>query len=178
MLPNLVTRTVQAIFSVVVLGLSITAIMWQVYGSAPSTTTYGAFAGALGVLVALIGMAHSFINLIPDLIMAAVDALASVFLLAGGIALAVGLRHTSCSDDYSTATNTLINGGTRKGRGDTYYVGYPTDNAHEALQSRCQKIEADSVFLFLAFLVSVAAAVLCFMASKRGGRGVKRATMA
>jgi hypothetical protein len=73
------------VFGAVVLGLSIEAIKWQYYGAAPATSPYSAFAGAFGILVALVGIAAGFIDAIPGLIMAAVDGLATLLFLAGGI---------------------------------------------------------------------------------------------
>ena len=80
----LVVRILQIIFGAIVLGLSIKAIKWQRYGSAPATTSYSAFAGAFGILTALVGIATIFMEAVPDLIMAIVDALASILFLAGG----------------------------------------------------------------------------------------------
>lgn len=57
MIASLIVRLFQIVFGAVVLGLSITAIEWQWVGSAPATTTYSAFAGAFGMLTALIGTA-------------------------------------------------------------------------------------------------------------------------
>lgn len=85
MIVTLATRVCQTIFAAIVLGISIHAIQWQKHGSAPSTTAFCAFAGAFGLLTSLIGLAAVFISAIPGLIMAVVDALASIMLLAGGI---------------------------------------------------------------------------------------------
>ncbi|TKA42390.1 hypothetical protein B0A54_06840 [Friedmanniomyces endolithicus] len=128
MIGNLIARAFQILCGAVVLGLSISAIKWQYFGSAPATTSYSAFAGAFGVLAALIGIATSFVEAIPEIIMVGVDGLAAVLLLAGGLVHAFQYSWTA---------------------------------------------EADSAFLFLGFLASLAAAVLCFLASRRGGRGVK-----
>lgn len=85
MLATLVTRICQLLFTAIVLGISIHAVHWQLVGKAPATTAYNAFAGALGLVTALVGLAAIWISAIPELIMAAVDALTSVLLLAGGI---------------------------------------------------------------------------------------------
>jgi len=85
MLTNLLARAGQLIFGAVVLGLSITAVKWQMYGAAPAVSGYNAFVGAFGMLAALIGTAVIWIDAVPDLIMAIVDGLASVLFLAGGI---------------------------------------------------------------------------------------------
>ncbi|KAK4549532.1 hypothetical protein LTR36_006529 [Oleoguttula mirabilis] len=173
MITSLAVRFFQLVFGAVVLGLSITAIEWQYFGSAPATTTYCAFAGAFGMLTALIGTAAIFVEAVPDLIMAIVDALASVLFLAGGIAFAIGLRGVSCGDVNETYKSYLLNGGC-KGKGDNLQCGI--DIHPYALPGRCKMVEADSAFLFLGFLVSVAAAVLCYLASKRGG-GARRSAV-
>lgn len=85
MLATFITRGFQALFAVVVLGISIHAVRWQKYGSAPAVSSYSAFAGAFGLLTALIGIVSIWVTAIPALIMAAIDALASLILLAGGI---------------------------------------------------------------------------------------------
>ena len=85
MLTTLITRACQLLFTAIVLGLSISALRWQLYGSVPATTSYNAFAGAFGLLGALIGLAAIWVSAIPELIMSAVDAVASILLLAGGI---------------------------------------------------------------------------------------------
>jgi len=78
----------------------------------------------------------------------------------------------TCNNDESTAESSLLNGGSITSGTDTLY-GFPTTNYHAVLSGRCRTAEADSAFLFLGFLASLAAAVLCFLASRRGGRGVK-----
>ncbi|KAK0284190.1 hypothetical protein LTR35_005905 [Friedmanniomyces endolithicus] len=172
MIGNLIARAFQLLCGAVVLGLSISAIKWQYFGAAPATTSYSAFAGAFGVLAALIGIAASFVEAIPEVIMVGVDGLAAMLLLAGGLAFAIGLKGVTCNNDESTAESSLLNGGSITSGTDTLY-GFPTTNYHAVLSGRCRTAEADSAFLFLGFLASLAAAVLCFLASKRGGRGVK-----
>jgi hypothetical protein len=85
MLPTLITRILQMIFAVIVLGLSIRAANWQQIGSIPTTTAYCAFAGVFATLVAIVGLATIWLTAIPTLIMSGLDALTSVILLAGGI---------------------------------------------------------------------------------------------
>ena len=85
MIGNLIARAFQLLCGAVVLGLSISAIKWQYFGAAPASTSYSAFAGAFGVLAALIGIATSFVEAIPEIIMVGVDGLAAVLLLAGGL---------------------------------------------------------------------------------------------
>jgi hypothetical protein len=85
MIATLITRILQMIFAIIVLGLSIRAAQWQEIGSIPTTTAYCAFAGAFAILVTLIGFAAIWIDAIPNLIVSGLDGLASIVLLAGGI---------------------------------------------------------------------------------------------
>nr|POF04597.1 hypothetical protein CFP56_56078 [Quercus suber] len=177
MIATLITRAFQILFGVIVLALSIVAIEWQVFGSAPATTGYGAFTGAFCILIGLIGCAAVFIEALPSVAVAAADGLAAVLLLAGGIAFAVQIRGVSCGSSQeaglSMVRNFLMNGGC-KGKGDNQVCGIAKDanTAKEALshlESHCRTIEADTVFLFLGFIACVGAAALCFMGSRRGG---------
>lgn len=85
MIASSIVRLFQLLFSVIVLALSIVAVRWQVYGKAPASTGYNAFAGAWATLFSLIGLAAIFISAVPGLIVAGLDALTFIFLLAGGI---------------------------------------------------------------------------------------------
>lgn len=100
MIATLATRLMQLMFSVIVLGLSIHASQWQNVGSVPATTSYSAFAGGFAVFVSLVGIVAIWMSAIPSLIMSAIDALASVLLLAGGV---VSFRPTNSF--ASTLTN-------------------------------------------------------------------------
>lgn len=85
MIATLIVRIFQVLFAACVLGLSITAVKWQYYGTAPAVSSFNAFAGAFALLTALIGIVAIWISHIPGLIMAVVDGVAFIFLLAGGI---------------------------------------------------------------------------------------------
>jgi len=102
MLASLITRVLQLIFAVIVLGLSVRAAKWQWSGSVPASTAYAAFAGGFAVLITLVGIAAIWISAIPALIMSMVDALAAVLLLAGGI---VSPSHRLCTSEM-VANNT------------------------------------------------------------------------
>lgn len=85
MIVSSIVRVLQIVFCAIVLALSITAIRWQRYGSAPASTGYNAFAGAWGILTALIGLVAVFVTAIPGIFMGLLDFLAFIILLAGGI---------------------------------------------------------------------------------------------
>ncbi|KAK4987008.1 hypothetical protein LTR66_007705 [Elasticomyces elasticus] len=173
----------QIAFAGIVLGLSISLARHQLFGPVPATTSYSAFAGAFAMLAALIGVAAIFVEAIQGLIMPIIDALAALLLLAAGIpntrqhvtrkltisarqAIAVGLKGVSCTNPYTTTLNKLLNGGDcglSKGEINCEYTSY------NELKGRCQKAEADAVFVFLAFLVTLGLIGLAFLFRKRGG---------
>ena len=62
-----------------------TLIKDQVVGGSPSTINYAAFTGGFGMIAAAAGVAALFIEPLGGLIMAAIDGLASLFFLSGGI---------------------------------------------------------------------------------------------
>jgi len=167
-------RFFQIIFSVVVLGISITLAKGQGHGAVPATTGYAAFAGAFGILAGLVGVAALFVEFLNGIISWAFDGLAAVVLVAGGIAYAVGLKGAKCSDVSTTYNNKLLNCGTT-GSGDNILYYCKVANAKDipgAINSRCRQATADDVFLFLAFIVTVLVLVASFVwGRKRGGGG-------
>lgn len=78
-------RIAQLIFSAIVLGLSIAAVRWQFYNNVPATNGFASFAGAFGAVAGLVGLAAIWISPLGGMIMSSIDALATVFFLAGGI---------------------------------------------------------------------------------------------
>lgn len=81
----------QLLFGAVILGLSITLIKGQYFGSAPSQTDFSAFAGGWALLAALVGiLATTVFGALEGIPILVLDALATLFLLAAGI-----VRHPS-----------------------------------------------------------------------------------
>lgn len=175
---QLPVRAFQIIFSAIVLALSVVLIKGQLYGNAPTITKYEAFCGAFGVIVASLGFAAAFVEAIPGLIMAGVDALCTLFFLAGSVALAVKLKVHSCAPDPGafnknfkappdnaspyTFFNEVINAGIRN-----YSIDYPR---------RCHMAQADTAFLFFAlgcFVVSIALDLMGGSSSRGAGGGFK-----
>ncbi|TDZ49934.1 hypothetical protein CTRI78_v007709 [Colletotrichum trifolii] len=73
----------QGVMAFVVLAISIDIINKQ---NDPHTTfKYNAFTGGLGILVVALGLASSFFDAIPSLVVMAADAVSGVLLLGGGI---------------------------------------------------------------------------------------------
>lgn len=135
-------------FAIVVLILSIILSRHQYYGKVPSQTSYAAFAGALGVIAAIVGTASLFIDRLKGIISWVLDGVTAIALLAAGIAYAVALSGTDCNDTKvggSTWDNPLISGG-------CYYDDDGTKWCHErgVVKKRCTRATADAAFMFLA----------------------------
>ncbi|KAF4314290.1 hypothetical protein GTA08_BOTSDO00262 [Botryosphaeria dothidea] len=167
---NGAARGVQLICAAVVLGLSISLIKGQVFGTVHAIN-YAAFTGGWGMLAALIGIAAIFIEPLQGLIMAAVDGLATLFLLAGGIAIAVKLRNVSCSNDsdlnqYKLCGNDLTSGGTIKDKAGHPRCGLDDDDDR---LSRCKKDSADAAFMIITAVVTIGTLAMALLAMKRGG---------
>ena len=67
--------------------------------------------------------------------------------------------------------NYLLDGGC-VGKGQNVNCGL-TEDADGGLIGRLKVIEADAAFLFLGFLISIGAAVLYYLASRRNDRGAR-----
>jgi hypothetical protein len=157
-------------------GLAATLIKAQVFESAPVTTKYSTFTGGFGIIVGAVGLAGLFIDAIPDLATMALDGLAGLLFLAGGIAWAVGIKGISCSnreDFEKMVENGLLNLGKFIGpNGPIYGVYRDTNNAFEIfakLEENCKKGFADEIFQFLAFGLGVALVGVGFVRWRKGG---------
>ncbi|OQO03788.1 hypothetical protein B0A48_10428 [Cryoendolithus antarcticus] len=184
MILPLVSRAVQGLFAAVVLGLSIVAIRWQVYGKAPAQSGFASFAGAFGCLAAAIGIAGIWITALSTLILAIIDGVAGVCLLIAGITYVVALRGLDCGeaahilDDKqwkwlpAAINHPLLTGGSGPKSDDGYAMGlssYGEDKINGVFTDRCHKAKANMVFMFLAFASCVAAAVLIWVHRRRNG---------
>ncbi|KAB2571717.1 hypothetical protein BFW01_g8220 [Lasiodiplodia theobromae] len=168
---NAVARVFQLLCAAVVLGLSITLIKSQVYGSV-AANNYAAFTGGFGLLVGLLGIAAVFIEPLAGLVMVAADALAALFLLAGGIAVAVKLRNVSCSsksdsNKYYLGKNELTNGGCMKdNKGNLRDCG---SHSVDSALDRCVKNSADAAFMIITAVFCIGTLAMTLLAMKRGG---------
>ncbi|RHZ58355.1 hypothetical protein CDV55_104603 [Aspergillus turcosus] len=156
-----IVRAFQFLFAIVVLGLSVTLAKGQRYGSVPAATGYAAFTGGAGILAALIGCAALFVDALRGIISWAIDGLASLALLAGGIAFAVLLRGTSCSNIETTWDNVLLSGGCTTIDHQKTCMSSPSK-----LKSRCTSAKADAAFMFIDFVVCIAVLACSFFLSR------------
>jgi hypothetical protein len=82
---NWVLRAFQVLFGVVILGLSITLIRNHHLGTLPSVLGYAAFLGGFTIVAALVGFAATWVSLLEGFIGMAIDGVATILNLAGGI---------------------------------------------------------------------------------------------
>ncbi|KAL2832192.1 marvel domain-containing protein [Aspergillus pseudoustus] len=171
-----ILRGFQAIFAIVVLGISVDLARGQEtrVQSVPAATGYAAFCGGLGTLVALIGVASLFVSSLDGIITWALDGLSSLTMLAAGIAFAVLLRDANCSRAYTAERNSLLNGGCFKEDGDSY-CRYTSTSDSGKLKSRCVSAKADTAFMFISFVTCLAIVGYSFFMRGRGAKGVSYA---
>ncbi|KAI2623971.1 marvel domain-containing protein [Hypomontagnella submonticulosa] len=168
---TLAVRSFLLLFGAVILGLSVTLAKHQAIGNPPSETSFGSFCGAFGILVSLIGFGGLFIDKIPALALMVADGLATAFYLAGAIALTVALKAvTSCTDNdnlnrLERAQNKLLTGGCQDVAGH-FICGF---NEESDLVGRCQRVQADYVFEYLAFVAGIAVIAMSFFLNRSGG---------
>jgi hypothetical protein len=138
-----------------------------------------------------VGFVALFIDSLEGLVTWALDGLASLAFLAGGLvchnprvyihiyklnshilqAYAITLRGTDCSDPTTTWNNVLLSGGCvtmTHGQQDCFYA----DTDPGKLNSRCSSAKADSAFMFIDFVVCIAIIACSFFLS--GNRGSYR----
>ncbi|TVY41928.1 hypothetical protein LSUB1_G000798 [Lachnellula subtilissima] len=163
MIVTLAVRVLQLVFAIIVLALSIVLIknFGPVYegakeGKVPSLIDYGAFCGGASIVIAIVGVVAAFFEALQGVIVLALDALASFFLLAGGLLEIAqisademknyGIDPTKHQDKYAKAV--LAD--------DTY---------------RCQILQAETAFVWFLFACFLGTTALSFTMRSKGGRG-------
>jgi hypothetical protein len=89
---TLVVRISQILFAIIALALPLALIKGmgpilpgETGDKAPALIDYGAFCGGAGLVIAVFGVAATFIESLQGIVIMALDGLATFFLLAGGI---------------------------------------------------------------------------------------------
>ena len=82
---NFVLRGAQALFGIVVLGLSVTLIRGHHWGDLPASLGYGAFVGGLSFVAALIGLAATWFDFLGGIVGLVIDGIVALVNLAGGV---------------------------------------------------------------------------------------------
>jgi hypothetical protein len=153
-------RVLQAIFGVVILGLSVTLIRGHHWGDLPASLGYAVFLGGITIVAALIGIAATWVTFLEGIVGMALDGLVAVLNIVGGIVrlspdttsllyllmsfaqiFAVKLKGVSCKWDafdsdnnLKLAANELFNGGIWHFDGEDYvWVGQQYENDPEKL---------------------------------------------
>lgn len=172
---NLVLRGFQALFAIVVIGLSVTLIRGHHWGSLPWQLGFACFAGGLAFIAALIGLAGSFFSFLEGMVGMIIDGVVAVFNILGGIILAVKLDGVKCEINDSARNavalveNELLNGGTRdKVTWVEYQHQKNVKKAEDVILSHCREAQADTVFLFLTAVVLLVSGVLLFLRARKG----------
>ncbi|KAI1421409.1 marvel domain-containing protein [Xylaria sp. FL1777] len=174
----IVLRGFLVIFGAIILGLSVTLAKQQVLGSPPAETSFFSFAGAFGLVASIIAILGILSEKIPRVGVIAVNVLSSLFYLAGAIALTVALKPvSSCTSSSQLARherfyNKLLNGGCEQMKDGLYCRNAgsgPGEQVDSYTSGRCQEVQADYVFGYIAFAFGAASVVLMLLNQRRGG---------
>jgi hypothetical protein len=82
---NFVVRGFQALFGIVVLGISVSLIRGHHWGSLPASLGFSAFVGGVTILGAALGVAALFLTFLDGMVGLIIDALVALINAAGGI---------------------------------------------------------------------------------------------
>ncbi|KAJ4383965.1 hypothetical protein N0V86_000809 [Didymella sp. IMI 355093] len=175
-------RGTQALFAIIVFGLSCSLIKGHEEGTLPSTLGFAAFIGGLSFIAAILGIASHWLRILQGQLGLLVDPVVAGINLAGGILMAIKMKKVSCGDIESygmddgeqtglhdTLWNEIICGGVKKIKGQRYPdCHYYTINDLGTTMSRCKMASADSAFMFLTAILVAGVATLGWMRLKRG----------
>lgn len=82
---NVTLRGVQALFGIIVLGLSVTLIRGHHWGNLPAGLGYGALVGGLSFVAAFIGLAATWFDFLGGMVGLVIDGVVALVNLAGGV---------------------------------------------------------------------------------------------
>jgi hypothetical protein len=90
---NFVVRGFQALFGIVVLGISVSLIRGHHIGSLPASLGFSAVVGGVTILGAALGVAALFLSFLDGMVGLIIDAVVALINAAGGIVSASLGRH-------------------------------------------------------------------------------------
>ncbi|KAI1595374.1 MARVEL domain containing protein [Pyrenophora tritici-repentis] len=93
---SFVVRGLQAVFGIVVLGISVSLVRGHHWGSLPATLGFSAFVGGITILGAALGVAGIFLGFLDGTIAIVVDAVIALINLACGVEISSELRGYNC----------------------------------------------------------------------------------
>lgn len=94
---NFAIRGFQALFAIIILGLSVDLVRGQKYGDLPATLGFAAFVGGVSIVAVVIGIASTWVEALQGIIGAGIDGVVAVINLAGGVVCSYILL---CSTEY------------------------------------------------------------------------------
>ncbi|KAI5853251.1 membrane-associating domain-containing protein [Morchella snyderi] len=132
---HIILRTLQFIFTVLVLALAGALIQQQTRGGTPTRVNYSIFVAAFAAVTHLYLFPATVVNRIASpLLMTILDAFNTIFYLCAGIAMAAQLNGNSCKSFHFIHNNGITNGG-----------GYVSQSR------RCREANAMTAFEWFAF---------------------------
>lgn len=91
---NFILRSFQALFAIVVIGLSVTLIRGHHWGNLPVVLGFSAFVGGLSFLTAIVGLAAAWFSFLEGTVGLIIDGVVAVINIAGGIVRLISCFHT------------------------------------------------------------------------------------
>tara|TARA_R110002003_G_scaffold288_4_gene18346 strand:- start:3111 stop:3413 length:303 start_codon:yes stop_codon:yes gene_type:complete len=82
---NWALRAFQALFGIVILGLSVTLIRGHYWGDFPSGLGFSAFVGGFTFLTALVGLAATWVSVLEGIVGLVIDSITTLLNIAAGI---------------------------------------------------------------------------------------------
>jgi hypothetical protein len=116
-MPGYIIRSLQLVFSIIVLSLAAALVANQPSGGSPSQINYSVFVGVFALLTWFFSVIVSTLlsdGLGSPVILLALDSLNALFFFCGGVAMATALRVHSCGNIAFVITNKIVAGSTQR----------------------------------------------------------------
>ncbi|KAF2856989.1 hypothetical protein T440DRAFT_503584 [Plenodomus tracheiphilus IPT5] len=180
--PLIIGRAFQILFSLVVLGITISLIQGHKSGPIPSALAFAVIIGAVSLVGGILNLASSFLEFLHDQLTLIIDGVVLLSNATGGIWIAMKMKGVQCKFDlkytglqeWDMGTNDIVCGGKIKvieeNQVECYY--YQEDDA-TMLNRRCREGTAVAAFMFLTAVTMIGIAAVAFrrMRNPYGARG-------